>query len=95
MNRVLIKMSGESVVNVDDESIISAERLDAFSEQIAQAREERRVEILVVVGGGNILRGKALHGVERTKLITWECWRRLSILSLFRTRLQGARYNHV
>lgn len=68
MSRVLVKMSGEAVIDVDGESIISVERLDMFSEQIAEAREtEPSLEVLIVVGGGNILRGKSLRGVERTK----------------------------
>src|SRR5690242_17789945 len=72
VRRMLLKMSGEAIVDVDAESVISVDRLDAFSAQIAEAREVahangEELEIAVVVGGGNILRGKALSGVSRTK----------------------------
>ncbi len=68
MRRVLLKMSGEAIAGVDEESVISVDRLDEFSSQVAYARlEDETLQIAVVVGGGNILRGKTLHGVGRTK----------------------------
>ncbi|GAA2395993.1 uridylate kinase [Catellatospora methionotrophica] len=68
MERVLLKMSGEAVVDVEGEHVISAERLDVFCRQIALARADRpMLSLSVVVGGGNILRGKQLEGVDRTK----------------------------
>ena len=64
MARVLLKMSGEAIVDIEGEGIISAERLDAFSAQVHKGLEARPdLELAIVVGGGNILRGKALEGV--------------------------------
>jgi uridylate kinase len=66
--RVLLKMSGEAIVDPDGESVISIERLDSFAEQVYRSRaEDEALEISIVVGAGNILRGKSLNGVGRTK----------------------------
>jgi uridylate kinase len=68
MRRVLLKMSGEAVVDVEGDSVISPVRLDDFSRQISEAMKiEGELQIAVVVGGGNILRGKSFEGVSRTK----------------------------
>jgi len=68
MRRVLLKMSGEAVVDVEGDSVISPARLDDFSRQISEAMKiEGELQIAVVVGGGNILRGKSFEGVSRTK----------------------------
>ncbi len=68
MRRVLLKMSGEAVVDSDDDSVISVERLDNFSLQVAHAIEDDPdLQVSIVVGAGNILRGKTLRGVARTK----------------------------
>ncbi|WP_341716093.1 UMP kinase [Micromonospora sp. FIMYZ51] len=65
---VLLKMSGEAVADIEGESIVSAERLDYFTAQIAIARKaEPDLKVAVMVGGGNIIRGKMLPGVNRTK----------------------------
>jgi uridylate kinase len=61
-------MSGEAIVDVEGEAAISAERLDDFSRQIAEAtKTQSDLQIAIVVGGGNILRGKTFKGVSRTK----------------------------
>lgn len=61
-------MSGEAVVDSDGNSVISTWRLDEFCDQIALAREkEASLQIAVVVGGGNMIRGKLLTGVSRIK----------------------------
>ena len=65
---VLLKMSGEAVADIEGESVVSTERLAAFSAQIAEARKvDAHLRVAVVVGGGNIVRGKMLTGVNRTK----------------------------
>jgi uridylate kinase len=61
-------MSGEAIVDVEGESVISAERLDAFSKQVDEGLAARPdSELGIVVGGGNILRGKTIQGVSRTR----------------------------
>jgi uridylate kinase len=68
MRRVLLKMSGEAVVDVEGDSVISPERLDDFSRQISEAmKHDDELQVAVVIGGGNILRGKSFVGVSRTK----------------------------
>lgn len=68
MRTVLLKMSGEAIADVEGDNIISVELIDSFSMQVAKALDRcSELRIAVVVGGGNILRGKFLHGVERIK----------------------------
>jgi uridylate kinase len=65
---VLLKMSGEAVADVDGESVVSSARLTAFCAQIAAARKaDPQLKVGVVVGGGNIVRGELLKGINRTK----------------------------
>jgi uridylate kinase len=65
---VLLKMSGEAVADLDGPSVVSSERLADFSAQIARARaEDPGLRVGVVVGGGNIVRGELLQGINRTK----------------------------
>ncbi len=63
--RVLIKLSGQALQGEDRHSI-GAEKIHSICEQIETAAE-RRVEIAVVVGAGNIFRGVAgsAHGMDR------------------------------
>jgi uridylate kinase len=63
--RVLVKLSGESFA--DAESAISPTIIGSFADQLVEVAG-LGVEIGVVVGGGNILRGAALSatGVERS-----------------------------
>jgi uridylate kinase len=68
LTRSILKMSGEAIVDVEGEAVISAERLDAFSKQVDEGLRARPgLELGIVVGGGNILRGKSLRGVSRTR----------------------------
>jgi uridylate kinase len=68
MRRVLLKLSGEALVDMEEDGVISAERLDDFSGQMAEAiKHESELQIAVVMGGGNIIRGKSFEGVSRTK----------------------------
>lgn len=64
--RVVLKMSGEAIIDVKNGGVISAERLDGFSRQVAAAMEaEPSLQVALVVGGGNIIRGKSLQGIAR------------------------------
>jgi len=66
MARVVLKMSGEAVIDVDNGGIISADRLDEFSRQVAAALDaDPNLQVGLVVGGGNIIRGKSLRGIPR------------------------------
>jgi uridylate kinase len=68
VRRVLLKMSGEALVDVDGDGVLSVDRLDDFSGQIEEARKkEIDLQIAIVMGGGNIMRGKSFPGVSRTK----------------------------
>lgn len=66
-NRILLKLSGESLMGEQGHGIDS-KRLNAYAEQIKQARESG-VQISIVIGGGNIFRGLsgASKGFERVK----------------------------
>jgi len=67
VRRVLLKMSGEAIV-AEDSKIISLQRLDGFSQQVAAAmKRSPDLQVAVVVGGGNILRGKDFPEVGRVK----------------------------
>ncbi|NLC33880.1 MAG: UMP kinase [Erysipelothrix sp.] len=63
-NRILIKLSGEALSSQDQ--LFSADVLKSVAEEIKKI-SDRGVEIAVVVGGGNILRGKDVKdsGIER------------------------------
>jgi uridylate kinase len=55
-------MSGEAVADVESENILDIDQLDDFSEQVAAAlRQDPSLRIAIVVGGGNILRGRLLQ----------------------------------
>lgn len=69
MARVVLKMSGEAIIDVDGEGIISIPRLESFAEQVAAAlKSDKTLQLAIVVGGGNIIRGKAIESevVDRT-----------------------------
>jgi len=59
-NRVLLKLSGESLMG-EQNTGIDPKRLNSYIEQISKIRE-RGVQIGIVIGGGNIFRG--LSGTE-------------------------------
>ena len=64
--RVLLKLSGESFASVDSGYGLDFETISRISAQIAAVRE-LGVQIAVVVGGGNILRGSEAEkaGMDR------------------------------
>jgi len=66
-NRVLLKLSGESLMG-DQKFGIEAEMLTYYAEQIKQL-VDAGIEVAVVIGGGNIFRGlsAAKSGIERVQ----------------------------
>ena len=65
--RVLLKLGGESLVNEEGDFGLHQNALKNITEEI-KAAKELGVEIAIVIGGGNILRGASLSaiGIERT-----------------------------
>ncbi len=60
--RVVLKLSGEALADVDGENI-SGEVLRDLATEISAVRQSHNVDIAIVVGGGNIWRGVAgSHG---------------------------------
>ena len=78
--RVLIKLSGEFLK--DKESIISFEKLDSITSDLKEI-QKKGVEIGLVVGGGNILRG--LEGSSKYKISSAE----LDELGMAATAING------
>jgi uridylate kinase len=65
--RVLLKISGEGFCS-ENSSVIDIPKCDLIAEEISSARDAG-VDVAVVVGGGNLIRGSELSksGVERTR----------------------------
>lgn len=65
--RVLVKLSGEALADKKDHSILEAMSLNAVSKAI-KGMVESGVEICIVVGAGNIWRGRLAEtiGIERS-----------------------------
>ncbi|MEX0772132.1 MAG: UMP kinase [Balneolales bacterium] len=66
-NRVLLKLSGESLLGMQGHGI-DAKVLEQYAEEIKQA-QETGAEIAIVIGGGNIFRGVrgATLGMDRVQ----------------------------
>ena len=62
--RVLLKISGEALSS--DSSPLCQETIDQTAGVIA-ALQKRGVEIGIVVGGGNIMRGRSAGRMERNR----------------------------
>jgi hypothetical protein len=74
--RVLLKLSGESFAR-PGESGISVSEVQVICEQIKRVVESG-VQLAIVCGGGNILRGRefsSTNSIVAPALTTWECWR--------------------
>lgn len=56
--RVVLKLSGEALADPGSDSV-SAEMVRRLAEEIADVRDALEIDIAIVVGGGNIWRGKA------------------------------------
>lgn len=65
--RVLLKLSGEALANKEEHLILEANRLDVIASSVKMMRDEN-IEVAVVVGAGNIWRGKFAEqiGIERS-----------------------------
>lgn len=76
-SRVLLKLSGESFARPGERGIAMDEVVH-IAKQTVQA-VSRGVQLAVVIGGGNILRGAlsrlAMHRFKRQPRIRWACWR--------------------
>lgn len=66
-NRVLLKLSGEALADKEDRLILESHNLDNVAETI-KAMVDRGVQVGVVIGAGNIWRGKLAEkiGIERS-----------------------------
>lgn len=64
--RVILKLSGESIGGKSDTPGISEEALKEIVEEIKIAVSKTHVQLGIVIGAGNILRGKNVHFIERT-----------------------------
>jgi len=61
-------MSGEALLDVDEDGPLSIDKLDNFvGEVIAAKAQMRDLQIAIVVGGGNIIRGKSMSRMGRTE----------------------------
>lgn len=67
-DRLLLKLSGESLGG-KSRSGIDFKAVEQLGEQIARAKQESGVDLCIVTGGGNLLRGAAAAsgGVERAQ----------------------------
>jgi len=71
--RLILKVSGELFST--DEEHISFPRYDEVAKQIIEIVNQTGIQLAMVVGGGNIFRGR-----ERDKQVDhnrWACWRQL------------------
>ena len=73
--RILLKLSGEALMG-ERQYGIDPKRLEEYASDIKTVVDQG-VEVAIVIGGGNIFRGKqqelAMEWTEY-KEITWECW---------------------
>ena len=69
-NRILLKLSGEAIAlkNEDGDilSIFDSEKIDEIAGIIKKLHDEG-VQVAIVIGGGNIWRGKYGAGVKRAR----------------------------
>lgn len=67
MKRILLKMSGESLMG-NQQGGIDPEMLQVFANEVAEVVKEK-IQVAVVIGGGNIFRGLkgAAQGFDRVK----------------------------
>ncbi len=63
MKRILIKLSGEQFGG-DSGKGIDTDVIKELAKEIKEAREKHNLEIAIVVGGGNFIRGAELHKTE-------------------------------
>lgn len=64
--RVLLKLSGESIGDKNSHSGISKSSLEEIATEIKLAVKSTKIQLSIVIGAGNILRGKEVSFIERT-----------------------------
>ncbi len=64
--RVILKLSGESIGATPGNVGISEEALEQVAQEIKDAVLKTKVQLGIVIGAGNILRGKNINFIERT-----------------------------
>lgn len=64
--RVILKLSGESIGDKSGRTGISEAALKEIVEEIKSAVSKTKVQLGIVIGAGNILRGKNVKFIERT-----------------------------
>ncbi len=66
--RIIIKLSGEALVGDDNEKVIDPLRVREIANEIKNAYDLGNLEIGIIIGGGNIWRGKMAQemGFERS-----------------------------
>ena len=67
--RILLKISGEALSGKNNDKKYSEEMFKDISEQIKEL-QRKNVEIAIVVGGGNLFRGRDLSGLPGVKRMT-------------------------
>ena len=77
--RILLKLSGEALAGKDGQGL-DHKILEQYSQEIKQVSEEG-VEVAIVIGGGNIMRGSDAEeiGIDRFREIIWVCSQLLSM----------------
>lgn len=65
--RILLKLSGEFFGNSDKPGL-NANRLQTIAEQLAQVANQQ-VQIGIVIGGGNLVRGQQLAGSQLNRVV--------------------------
>ncbi len=64
--RVVLKLSGESIGDKTNHSGISEISLKEVAKEIKFAVDKTKVQLCIVIGAGNIFRGKEVNFIERT-----------------------------
>ncbi|MCK9351395.1 MAG: UMP kinase [Candidatus Paceibacterota bacterium] len=67
--RILLKLSGEALAGKTAEQKYSEEMFEDIADQIKKL-QKKKVEIGIVVGGGNLFRGRDLSGLPGVKRMT-------------------------
>lgn len=63
MERILLKLSGELLGNKDGKGL-SLASIEKIAEHISKIKTKEEIQIAIVIGGGNILRGKEFSGTN-------------------------------
>ena len=74
--RILLKLSGEALQGPNKSTNIDPVVLEQYCAEIQALRDEK-VEIAIVIGGGNIFRGGQAEalGIDRVQGDYMGCWR--------------------